>query len=76
MRRIPPCPPRHTHSPSALPPSGGCAPNRRRACVANCHPRLTAASLRVLAPRFGPKQPFKGAKISGSLHMTIQVGSC
>lgn len=24
---------------------------------------------------FGPKQPFKGAKISGSLHMTIQVGA-
>ena len=22
---------------------------------------------------FGPKQPFKGAKISGSLHMTIQT---
>ncbi len=24
---------------------------------------------------FGPKQPFKGAKIAGSLHMTIQVGA-
>lgn len=25
---------------------------------------------------FGPKQPFKGAKIAGSLHMTIQVPRC
>jgi S-adenosylhomocysteine hydrolase len=25
---------------------------------------------------YGPAQPFKGARIAGSLHMTIQTGVC
>lgn len=56
-------------------PSGGCAPNRRPACAPRDSPTANwVLNLHYFHCRFGPKQPFKGAQISGSLHMTIQAG--
>jgi len=46
---------------------------RSRAAAPRPRPHLPPQSCRT---EYGPSQPFKGARIAGSLHMTIQTGVC